>query len=37
MRFENITYVPIDLDAILPEEMSAKRTQRTERISSDGL
>ena len=24
MRFENITYVPIDLDAILPEEMSAK-------------
>ena len=24
MHFENITYVPIDLDAILPEEMSAK-------------
>ena len=24
MRFGNITYVPIDLDAILPEEMSAK-------------
>ncbi len=27
MRFENITYVPIDLDAILPEEMSAKRAE----------
>lgn len=24
MRFENITYVPIDLDAILPEEMTSK-------------
>ena len=22
MKFENITYVPIDLDAILPEEMT---------------
>ncbi|MCI8327343.1 MAG: aminopeptidase P family protein [Lachnospiraceae bacterium] len=24
MKFENITYVPIDLDAILPEEMTAR-------------
>lgn len=24
MKFENITYVPIDLDAILPEEMTSK-------------
>lgn len=28
MRFENITYVPIDLDAILPEEMSAKERRK---------
>ena len=27
MRFENITYVPIDLDAILPEEMTSKERQ----------
>lgn len=28
MRFENITYVPIDLDAILPQEMTRRERER---------
>ena len=37
MEFENITYAPIDLDAIAPDLLSAREKKDVKRLSQDGI